>query len=67
MVPIGVAGSLIPTDNNASETNSVLPSAKDGTAYANAVKRPLSFSTETGAKKMHMGVVSAQKVHSKID
>ena len=43
MVPIGVAGTLIPTDENASETNTVLPSAKDGTTFANVVKRPLSF------------------------
>ena len=71
MVPIGVAGSLIPIDNNASETNSVCPSAKDGTAkdgtgYANAVKRQLSCSPEAGAKKMHMDVVSARKEHKKI-
>ena len=71
MVPIGVAGSLIPNHNNASETNSVCPSAKDGSekdraAYANAVKRPLSCSPEAGAKKMHMGVVSARKEHTKI-
>ena len=68
MVPIGVAGSVIPNHNNASESNPVCPSAEDGTekdrsAYANAVKRPLSFSPEAGAKKMHMGVVSARKEH----
>ena len=72
MVLIGVAGSLIQNHNNASETNSVRPSAKDGTAkdgtaYANAVKRPLSCSAEAGAKKMHMGVVSARKEHKKIN
>ena len=72
MVPIGVAGSVIPNHNNASESNSVCPSAKDGTAkdgtaYANAVKRPLSCSPEAGAKKMHMGEVSARKEHKKIN
>ena len=67
MVPIGVAESLIPNQNNASETNSVCPSAKDGTAYANAVKRPLSCSPDAGAKKMNMGVVSARKTHTKIN
>ena len=65
MVPIGVASTLIPTDGNASETNTVLPSAKDGTTFANAVKRPLSFSPEIGAKKMYMGVVAARQEHTK--
>ena len=72
MVPIGVAGSVIPNHNNASESNSGCPSANDGTvkdrtAYANAVKRPLSCSPEGSAKKMHMGVVSARKEHDKIN
>ena len=62
MVPIGVAGSVIPNHNNTPESNPVCPSAEDGiekdrSAYPNAVKRPLSVSPEAGAKKMNMGVV----------